>query len=249
MAGIQLGLNAGDPPAAPQPAAPIFLPQAFGNGLPAPIFLPQGPPAPGNAIQAQQFQAQQNFHAAPFANQQGGRGGGCADAPQPLNGATGALTLLGGAPNNDDDGYDVPPGALIPGTDEPLTLPGGEAFLFPSSLTTVRHILAHRGPWETPGIQLRYREFKVPTCLTLADFINVLANFYLPGGQPRTNAAVIETFELGNGMWQKGPEYWIGEGMGSQPMMKEYTKKTLEEIGWTKERPSILPIWIVGFLG
>ncbi|KAK2786521.1 hypothetical protein FQN51_003590 [Onygenales sp. PD_10] len=230
MAGIQLGLNAGDPPAAPQPAAPIFLPQAFGNGLPAPIFLPpQGPP--GNAIQAQQFQAQQNFHAAPFANQQG------------------ALTLLGGAPNNDDDGYDVPPGALIPGTDESLTLPGGQAFLFPSSLTVVRHILAHRGPWETPGIQLRFREFKVPTCLALADFINVLANFYLPGGQPRTNAAVIEVFELGNGMWQKGPEYWIGEGMGSQPMMKEYTKKTLEEIGWTKERPSILPIWIVGFIG
>jgi hypothetical protein len=152
----------------------------------------------------------------------------------------------------------TPAGCLIPGTQHVLNIPRALSnttnfgvsknngltygYIFPTKHAIVNLIEPECLPFDgTSGFL--FQVYKVPTCLTLLDFINQIVPCK-PGSAERSSSVrgIIECINLDNRSWERGQEFWVGGPRGDLESMKFNVKAcTLEDVGWTEERS---PIWV-----
>ena len=111
----------------------------------------------------------------------------------------------------------------------------GAAVIHPSEYTTITFLLDGERPCDAPNGYYPWffniKDYKVPSAMKLQEFMKQL-------GVPKEGqCGITEMDELGDNRWTAGVTILQGT---------EYAKKTtLEEIGWTKRRSDIAPIWVV----
>ncbi|KAM0805481.1 hypothetical protein BDR22DRAFT_884472 [Usnea florida] len=124
------------------------------------------------------------------------------------------------------------PGAYLNGH---MLIVDGVAIIHPSDHTTISFLTGGERPCDAPDgyypWYFAHKEYGVPPTMTLQEFMVVKL------GVPRQGrCGITEMVELGDNRWTAGVTILQGT---------EEAKKTLEEIGWTKRRSDIAPIWVV----
>lgn len=145
----------------------------------------------------------------------------------------------------------APPGATAPTTDKSIRLPSGMGYIFPKSSTTIHVIEPGYFPWENPRRTFQWRAYRVPTTMTVAEFVGQICQLsdeqktQKKDMKNATMKRVIECIELGDGVWGRGPEFCVGEGRGRDEDMKKAVGNALAKIGWDDSRgESRPPVWV-----
>ncbi|PGH12364.1 hypothetical protein AJ79_04312 [Helicocarpus griseus UAMH5409] len=140
----------------------------------------------------------------------------------------------------------IPHGAMIPdNTNLPLTLNGGQGYIFSPKHTTIHlfHCTTHY-PWNAQNGIIDFMIFHAPTNMTVEDLIKQIC----PRDQGIRGRGVIECLLGVQGnmtAFNRGEEYFIGEGRGQAQEMKNKVKKTLAEVGWNEHRKTgANPVWL-----
>lgn len=129
-----------------------------------------------------------------------------------------------------DAGYEAP-GAYLDGQ---MMVVNGRAVLFPDEYTSFIFLIDGERPCDEPYGYYPYhfnkKWFSAPSTTTLQQFMVCL-------GVPQEGQfGITEMDELGDNRWTAGVTITQGT---------DDARKTLAEIGWTKRRSDIAPIWIV----
>ncbi|OJD15635.1 hypothetical protein AJ78_04127 [Emergomyces pasteurianus Ep9510] len=146
--------------------------------------------------------------------------------------------------------FQLPHGGNMPGTDnQPFVLPGGHGYIFPPRSTTV-HLFrcTTHYPWNAQDSIFDFVTYQVPTNMTVADLIMQMC----PQGDAIKGRGLIECLQEVHGnttIFTRGQEYFIGEGKGEYPAMKERVGRTLAEVGWNEHRrANANPVWLASSL-
>lgn len=145
----------------------------------------------------------------------------------------------------------TPSGSNVPTTDKPLRLPSGMGYVFPKSHATIHVIEPGYLPYEKPRGTFQWRVYKVPTIMSVAEFIEQICELSHEQKQKKktmkdvVSKRVVECVELGGGIWGRASEYCIGEGKGKDAAMKKAVELNLAKISWDESRGTTSPpIWV-----
>ncbi|EEH43523.2 uncharacterized protein PADG_08143 [Paracoccidioides brasiliensis Pb18] len=139
----------------------------------------------------------------------------------------------------------TPHGAMIPGTANPLIMPGGQGYIFPPDTTTI-HLLNPRYhyPWEDQSAPIQFTRYQVSTRMTVAELIRQLC----PSDAAIRGRGLVECLQQANAnmaFWVKGEEYFVGEGRGEALAMRNKVGQSLQAVGWNEHRTEANPVWLV----
>lgn len=142
------------------------------------------------------------------------------------------------------------PGTAIPGTNGlQFSLPDGVGYVFSRNNATVNLITSNLQPWENPGGTFQFKTLKVPADMSVADLIEQLCPDRGPDNQKVVSKGLVECHERGGGRWEKGHEFYIGEGRGKEEGMADRVGKPIKSYGWDKSRgENTMPIWLSSML-
>ncbi|MCJ1338916.1 hypothetical protein MMC09_004205 [Bachmanniomyces sp. S44760] len=127
-----------------------------------------------------------------------------------------------------------PPGAKFKGTALNIE---GKSYLFPGKHTTIHFVLDGFQPWKAPHRQFSFSAHEVPTLMTIDELIRQLGI----SEDRAEKRGIAELIEKGDGIWQQGGSFLLGEKRSSQ---------TLGSLGWNESRgKERKPTWVCLYTG
>lgn len=242
--------NRAVPPGVPRKGAgPQFIPFSMPPppAYPPPIYLtpPPGAPPPGFCwmpatgppplpIYAQPPPPYQPYPSGPPVH------GGYPPAYSTANPAPiyGAVPPAPGVPGGTKE--TLPPGARVRG--EIPVLPNSNARILFSKEQCVFNVIEGRPkPWKEPGCEIKFTTAIAECRMNIKEFIELVgAKVRAPARCSEDDIGVCEVIETGDGTWQKGSQFTLGD----LPKLGQ----SLGEIGWDKLRGEAgqgKPVWLI----
>lgn len=156
--------------------------------------------------------------------------------PQPIYGAAQpAPGVQGGI------GGTLPPGARVRG-ELPVFPNRNSGYIFSKKQCVFNIVEGRTKPWKEPGCEIKFTTARADCRMTMKEFIEqVGAPARAPARSSDEEVGVCEIIEAGDGTWQKGSQFSLGDAVGR-------LGQTLAEVGWDELRGEAgmgKPVWLV----
>lgn len=156
--------------------------------------------------------------------------------PAPIYGAAAPAPGVQGG-----QGGTLPPGARIRG-ELPVFPNRNSGYIFSKKQCAFNIIEGRTKPWKEPGCEVKFTTARADCRMTIKEFIEqVGALARAPARSSDDAVGVCEVLEAGDGTWQKGSVYSLGDSVARLGL-------TLADCGWDELRGEAgmgKPVWLV----